>query len=159
MAVDMFLKLDGIPGESQDKTHKDWIDILSWSWNLSHPITGGLGSGSSSGKVDIGDLTVTKYVDKATGPLYQKLTQGTHIASGEVHIRKHGDKPMEYLKFKMTQVLVSSVSVGGSGSEKAMETVSLNLAKTEFDYFAQGATGNPEKAGHFGWDIKQNVPV
>ena len=28
MAVDMFLKIDGIPGESTDASHKDEIDIF-----------------------------------------------------------------------------------------------------------------------------------
>jgi type VI secretion system secreted protein Hcp len=35
MAVDFFLKLDGIPGESKDKAHKGEIDVLAWSWGMS----------------------------------------------------------------------------------------------------------------------------
>lgn len=159
MAVDMFLKLKGIDGESQDAAHTGWIDILSWSWNVSHPVTGALASGSSSGKVDVADLTVTKYCDKSTGPLLQHCAQAKHIPDGEFHVRKHGDKPMEYLKWKFEQILVSNFSTGGAGNEKAMETVSLNMSKCELDYFEQKPDGSPNKAGHFGWNIKKNIPV
>ena len=36
MALDMFLKLDGIAGESTNKGHKDEIEVLSFSWGVSN---------------------------------------------------------------------------------------------------------------------------
>jgi polygalacturonase len=37
MAFDAFLKIDGIPGESTDDKHKDWIEILSYSFDIDQP--------------------------------------------------------------------------------------------------------------------------
>ncbi|MBP5150000.1 type VI secretion system tube protein Hcp, partial [Pseudomonas protegens] len=35
MAVDIFIKIGDIKGESMDKAHKDEIDVLNWSWGMS----------------------------------------------------------------------------------------------------------------------------
>jgi len=66
MAVDMFLKLKDVPGESIDKQYKGCIDILSWSWGMSQAGTTHSGSGGGAGKVSVADLTITKYIDKSS---------------------------------------------------------------------------------------------
>ena len=37
--VDHFLKITGIPGESQDRTHNDEIEVMSWSWGLTNAVS------------------------------------------------------------------------------------------------------------------------
>ena len=69
MAVDIFLKLEGINGESEDAKHTKEIDILGWNWGMSNTGTAHLGGGAGTGKVNIHDLSVTKYVDLASTPL------------------------------------------------------------------------------------------
>ncbi len=49
MAVDMFLKIDGIPGESTDSKHKDWIEVLSYSFGASQPSAGAAWGSSWTG--------------------------------------------------------------------------------------------------------------
>ncbi|HYN78560.1 MAG TPA: type VI secretion system tube protein Hcp, partial [Lamprocystis sp. (in: g-proteobacteria)] len=66
MAVDMFLKLEGVTGESQDKTHTGEIDVLAWSWGLSQSGTFHTGGGGGAGKVNVQDLSFTKYIDKSS---------------------------------------------------------------------------------------------
>ena len=61
MAFDAFLKLDGIPGDSTDATHKGEIDVMSFSWGESQPIaTHGAGGGGGAGKVSFQDLHIGK---------------------------------------------------------------------------------------------------
>ena len=69
MAVDMFIKIDGIKGESKDKKHKDEIDVLAWSWGMSQSGTFHTGGGGGAGKVNVQDLSFTKWVDKASAAL------------------------------------------------------------------------------------------
>jgi type VI secretion system secreted protein Hcp len=47
MAVDMFLKLEdnNLKGESQDKVHKDEIDVLTWSWGMANSGSAHMGNG------------------------------------------------------------------------------------------------------------------
>jgi len=53
MAVDMFLKIDDIEGESVDDVHAGEIDILSWSWGMSQSGTTHTGPGGGAGKVNL----------------------------------------------------------------------------------------------------------
>ncbi len=142
MAVDMFLKIDTIEGESQDKTHKKAIDILAWSWGLSQSGTTHLGSGGGAGKVNIQDLSVTKYVDASSNALIMACCKGTHLAKVDLTVRKAGDNPLEYIKIYLQEVLVTAVSTGGSGGEDRLtENVTLNFAKVKFEYQPQDDKG------------------
>ena len=161
MAVDIFLLLDKIKGESVDDKHKGSIDILQWSWGMSQSGTTHLGPGGGSGKVNVNDMSVTKYVDMATHELLKSCATGTHIASGELIVRKAGAVPLEYLKIKMTDILISSYQTGGSGDgmDRVMETVTMNFAKYEVTYASQKNDGSKGPEGTAGFDIAKNVPV
>lgn len=157
MAVDMFLKLDGIKGESQDAKHAGEIHIESFSWGLSQTGVSGVGGGGGAGKVNVHDLSVTKYVDKASCDLMYSCASGKHIPSGLITVRKAGEKPLEYLKIKLTDILISSVQEAGHGGGDLMsETISLNFAKFQVDYQEQKPDGSGSPAGSMGWDVKAN---
>jgi type VI secretion system secreted protein Hcp len=154
----MFLELDGIKGESVDATHKEKIDILAWSWGLSQSGTFTSGSGGGAGKANFQDVSVTKYIDKASTDLMYHCASGKHIAKGQIIVRKAGEKPLEYLVIKFTDMMVSSVSTGGSGGEDRLtENISLNFAKVEVAYKIQDAKGAGKDGGQFTWDIAKNV--
>jgi len=159
MAMDVFLKLANIDGEAQDRKHQDEIDVLAWSWGMSQSGTTHMGGGSGGGKVSVMDLSVTKYVDKATPTLTQKCCDGTHINEGTLTIRKAGGKkPVEYVIIKLTDIIVTSVSTGGSGGEDRLtENVSLNFAKFEYKYTMQNADGSAGKEIPVTWDIAENA--
>lgn len=96
MAVDMFLKLTDIEGEAQDKTHEKEIDVLAWSWGMSQSGTFHAGGGGGSGKANFQDISITKYVDKASMTLMGKVATGEHIAEATLIVRKAGGKdPLE----------------------------------------------------------------
>lgn len=161
MAVDMFLKLDGIKGETRDKTHKDEIHIESFSFGMSQTGTMGTGGGGGAGKVQIHDVSISKFVDKASTPLMLHCANGKHIKDGLITVRKAGEHPLEYLKIKLNDILISSFqSAGNNGTDIVSENFSLNFAKIEVTYQEQADTGQP--AGGpviFGWDLKQNVKL
>jgi len=158
MAVDMFLLLDGIKGESADKNHKGEIDVLAWSWGLSNSGSFHHGEGGGSGKANFQDISVTKYVDKASADLLYSSASGKHIPKAKLTVRKAGENPLEYLTFELEHILVSSVSTGGSGGEDRLtENVSLNFAKIKMEYWTQGAKGAKGENGNFAWDIPANV--
>jgi type VI secretion system secreted protein Hcp len=161
MAVDIFLKLSGIKGESVDDKHSGSIDISQWSWGMSQSGTTHLGPGGGSGKVNVQDLTLTKYVDMATHDLLKVCASGKHIADGELIVRKAGATPLEYFKIEMTGIMISSYSTGGSGDgmDRVMETVTLNFAKYKVTYASQKADGSKGPEGTAGFDIAKNVPV
>src|SRR3954469_12515145 len=143
MAADMFLELEGVPGESKDDTHKTQIDVLAWSWGASQSGTGHTGGGSGAGKVSVQDLSITKYVDSASHLLLLNCCNGGHLKKGTLFVRKAGTTPLEYIKLKMENILVSHVSTGGSGGEDRLtENVTLNFSKFAFVYTPQKDDGS-----------------
>jgi type VI secretion system secreted protein Hcp len=155
----MFIKIDGIKGEAQDKAHVAEIDVLAWSWGGSQSGTAHVGGGQGSGKVNVQDLSFTKYVDSASCALFFKMCKGEHIKDASLVVRKAaGDKPLEYLKLKMEDIIVTNVSTGGSGGEDRLtENVSLNFSKFKMEYFVQDEKGVGKSAGEVGWDIAANT--
>src|SRR5271165_1803403 len=111
MAVDLFLKLDGVVGESRDKVHLKEMDVLAWSWGLSNSGSAHVGGGAGSGKVNVQDINVTKWVDASSPKLVLACCAGKHHDEATLVVRKAGgDSPVEYIKIKMQEVLISSVS-------------------------------------------------
>jgi type VI secretion system secreted protein Hcp len=140
MAVNMFLKIDDIKGESVDKTHKDWIDVMSWSWGMSHSGTTHADPGGGAGKVSVNDLSFTHFVDSASPNMIKMCCNGKQFKQADLVVRKAGGSQLEYLKIKFTDILVSSVRPEGSGGEdRISETVTLNFAEFEVQYTGQKA--------------------
>ena len=160
MAVDMFLKIDGIKGESVDDKHKDEIDVLSWNWGMSQSGSAHLGGGAGAGKVNVHDLSFTKHIDVSSPDLYLACCNGKHLKEAKLVVRKAGESPLEYLVITMTDVIISSASPGGSGGEDRLtENVSLNFAKVNVDYTAQDNKGGAAAKPKMGWDIAANKKI
>ena len=159
MAVDMFLKMAPVKGESRDKKHKEEIDVLAWSWGCSNSGSAHVGGGAGSGKVSVSDLTVTKYVDSASTDLLLACCNGTHFDEALLTVRKAGGKdPVEYIKITMNEVLITSVQSGGSESDDRLrENCSLNFAKVKVEYTGQDEKGAAGKTMTMEWDIAGNA--
>ena len=159
MAVDMFIKIDGIKGESKDSKHKGEIDVLAWSWGLSNSGTFHMGGGGGAGKANVQDLSFTHFVDTASPNLALACCNGKHFEEAVLTVRKAGEKPLDYLMLTMNDIIITSVSPGGaSGDELITENVTLNFAKYTLSYQPQDNKG--AKAGgavEIEYDIAKNV--
>jgi len=155
MAVDMFLKIDGINGEAKDKSHGKEIDVLAWTWGMGNHGSAHVLGGAGSGKVSVQDVQVTKYVDTASPKLMKACCSGAHYPTALLTVRKAGGTPVEYIKIKMEEVFITLVSTGGE--DRLTENVSLNFSKVNVDYTPQGDKGTAGTAIPFGWDIAANA--
>ncbi len=154
MAVDIFLEVEGIKGESKDSKHKDQIDVLSWSWGMSQSGTAHMGGGAGAGKVSVQDLNFTHYIDKSSPILMLHCCNGKHIKKAKLFVRKAGEKPLEYMTVEMEDLLVSHVSTGGShGEDRLTENVTLNFAKVKAEYQEQKPDGSGGPKTEMKWDI------
>jgi len=177
-SIDAFLKLDGIKGESQDKTHKGEIDLLSFSWSNKQTGTAPSGGGMGAGKVHFSDLKILKKTDASSPLLFQNCAAGKHIPSALLTVRKAGGSQLEYMKIKLTDLVVSSyhsygsgtegfaespgakvaAGLGGGASEIPLDEVSLNFSKIEFQYQPQGKDGAADGGANIQtWDVKGNT--
>ena len=159
MALDMFINMgDKIKGESRDKTHKEEIDVLAWSWGVSNSGSAHVGGGAGAGKANVQDLSFTKYIDKSSPDLLLASCIGKHYDTSTLVVRKAGTTPLEYLTITMTECLIASVSTGGSGGEDRLtENVTLNFAKVKVDYKEQTATGGVGATPTMTFNIAENA--
>lgn len=158
MSADMFLKIEGVTGEAVDHTHEGEIDVLAWSWGMSQSGSMHVGGGGGAGKVAVQDLSFTKYVDKSSPNLMNTCCTGKHYPSAKLTVRKAGDTPVEYLIITMTDVLITSISTGGSGGEDRLtENISLNFAKVQVEYTPQMKDGSAAATVETGFDIEKNT--
>jgi type VI secretion system secreted protein Hcp len=141
-ASDMFLKLSGIKGESQDAKHKDEIDVLSWAWGMSNG-TAKVRKGAVAPQC-IQDLELTKFVDASSPQLIMLGVLGQTAKEGTLTVRKSGDKQQEYLTFTMTDVMVTSYQTGGSAESNAplVDQVVLHFSSIVGEYRPQNADGS-----------------
>ena len=161
MAVDMFLEIKEIPGECAKAGHENQIDILSFSFGAvqSGSFARG-GTGGGAGKAEFQDISVVKEVCKGSPKLFQACACGTHFGTATLYVRKAGDKPLEYYKVEMSDVIVSSVQNSGSaGGDTVMESITFNTAKINFTYVEQDAKGGAGKTVTAGYDVRKGEKV
>ena len=160
--VDYFLKIDGVDGESTEDGHVGEIEILSWSWGETNDSARATGGGGGAGKVSLQDFHFSMEYEKASPKLMEALADGKHFPGAVLTLRSTPDhppapgsdevppsiKPVEYLKIKMTDILISSYQTGGSSGSDVVpvDQISLNFAKITFEYQPQnrdGTLGDP----------------
>jgi type VI secretion system secreted protein Hcp len=155
MAVDYFLKLDGIDGESADSNHKNQIQIMSWSWGGSQVSSVAGTGGSGAGKADLSDFSIMTYFDKATPKFFKNLGAGTHIKSGTMEAVKSGASGKPYLKVDFAELFVTSLQISGS-SEVPTVSLSLSYNQITIDYSVQDENGNLKSVGPVTYNTKEN---
>jgi type VI secretion system secreted protein Hcp len=157
MAQDIFLKLTGVEGESSDATHKNDIAVLNWNGGITQESTMHAGSGGGAGKATVHDLVFEHFIDRSSPNLSKYCLTGKPITEALLTVRKAGGSPLEYLKIKMTEVIVSSVHPSGSSSEERIrETVGLSFSKVTEEYVVQNAQGGSGGTVTATFDIKGN---
>ncbi|WP_407158082.1 Hcp family type VI secretion system effector [Bradyrhizobium sp. STM 3557] len=155
-ATNIYLKLDGLDGESMDEDHKDWIEVQSFAWGVSNPASFSIGQGGQSTQAHVAEITISKHLDKASVALFKASTTGKHIGSGTLSCMKlDGDSRVEYMKVDFTDLMVSSVQWSGSGSDQAVhEHVALAFAEFKQAYKLQQDAGSAGGNTDFGYNIQ-----
>ena len=155
--AEMFLKLDGVEGESLDQTHAREIEIQSWNWETTNQVRWDVNQGGQSTKVEVKEIHVDKICDKASVILYQNCVTGKHIPNAKITCRKNdGDQKVEYLIVDLRDVMVSKVEWKGDGSNQSLnETVKLSFAEFKLHYAVQQDQGTAGGATTFGFDIQR----
>ena len=167
-AADIFIKFDGVDGESINVHHKDQIEVMSWSWGVSQSGMGATGGGAGSGKVSLQDFHFTRYVDKASPALFLRCASGVHFPTVSLRFtRPEFTTGEDYYVITLHDVTVTSIQsdrpevvAGSTLSPVPTERVSLNFQKIEMEYrplVRDPATGAP--SGTLGPAVTASVEV
>ncbi|KGD72611.1 hypothetical protein HA49_18135 [Tatumella morbirosei] len=158
MAIAMFLKPEGVTGESKDAAHEGWIDILSFNWGANQPNNMSVGGGGGAGKVNYQDLHVHARIDKAMPTLMLYCSNGKHIPSVEFNVCKAGGTQMVYKKIVLSEVLVTSVQHTGNLDDDTVGIeYTFQASHVEGTYTQQNDDGTAGADTTFSWDIKKNA--
>jgi type VI secretion system secreted protein Hcp len=140
MPFSAFLKIDGIAGESTDKTHPGEIEISSFSWGVANTGSGS-SSGGGNGKAALQDFSFAMATSKASPNLMLACATGKHIPQAALTVRSMNG--FEFLKIKLADCLVSSYSLGGDNGPTSQDpnsphdSMSINFDKIDFLYTVQ----------------------
>ncbi len=141
-SVDMFLKIDGIAGESTARGHEKEIEVLSFSWGVA-PKTD-----KPNARTCVQDISFAKIVDSATPLLLTQAVVGTAVPRAVLTMRKSGGADQQdFMTLEMTQVMVVSVTEGGSAGQPTLaEQFALRFASMKVSFVPQkpdGSAGTP----------------
>ena len=154
MAYGIFIKMDGIMGESADAKHRGEIDVLSWSWGVTTSSSTHVGGAGVAGRAIPADLRFSHRIDLATPSLIKACASGRLIKEAVVSVQKAGAAPFEFLTIKLYDVTVKSVEPGVNTLENnATEIVGLSFSKMEFEYRQDVKPGATSKVL---WDVTSN---
>jgi type VI secretion system secreted protein Hcp len=150
-ATPVFLKLDGIPGESADPSHPGEIDVKSFAFGATNSSTGG-----GPGKVTFSSISFTKAYDKSSPLLLQHVATGQRIPQATFSFRRSGRNGDGFLVYKFQDLGVSEYQQGGdTGVSPLLEHVALDFAKVQVSYLP--VAGPPLVTA--GWDVRLNAPL
>lgn len=163
MAFNAFLKIDGIDGESGEKGHEKWIEVMTYEFGHSQQtvMTGGAGA-RTSGRADFKDFTVHKMIDKASPNLALYCANGKHIPKVQLEVNLASGEKTKYASVTLENVVVSSVNIKGEAKgdrPRPEETVTFSFGKINWEYVPVDNTGKKQPAVKQGWDLEQNVAV
>lgn len=165
MAFDAYLKIDGIPGESTDDKHKDWVEIASYVHQMEQPAsaTASTAGGATAERVQHGTFDIVHLLDKASPKLYEACCTGRHLKEVVVELCRAGGDKQKYMEIRLEQVVVSKVeSTGSSKGELGFpsERISFNYGKIKWTYTQQKRSdGQGGGQVNSGWDLTANKAV
>lgn len=157
MSSSIFLKVDGITGESTESAHIGWVDVENFSWGASQPHNIDFGGGAGAGKASFTNLSVHAHIDKATPAILRYCSNGKHISSVQLSMVKAGGSQIEYSRITLEDVLITSVLYNGSTSRSMVGmSYRFQAAKVTQQYWVQSNSGNQGAESAFSWNIKSN---
>jgi type VI secretion system secreted protein Hcp len=163
MAMDTFLFLDGVSGETTRAGYSGWIELDSFSFGASNPVSIGTGStGAGAGKVSLSSFNVMKRTDSSSPLLFQKCCTGQHYAKASVALNKAGgNSAVKYLVYDFKEMYCESIqwSGGAGGDDTPAEAISFAFASINVTYTPQLADGTAGSAVVAGWDVKAAAKI
>jgi len=160
MAIDVYLQIDGIKGESQDDKHKDWIECTSVAWGVSQPrsATASTGGGHTAERCEHQEIALTKLADLASPILLQTCSAGKTIPKAKLEFMRadgQGDR-IKYFEIELENVLIGGIKPSVAEGSIIAESVGLKFSKIKWKYTQQKVTGGAGGNTSGGWDLAAN---
>jgi type VI secretion system secreted protein Hcp len=154
-----YIKFDGVDGEAQDKDHKGWSDLGSFSQGISQPGSSATGATRRRGDVVLDDVTCTKELDKSSPKLAEAVCKGKVFPKVEIHVTASTTDAgrVTYYAYDLTNVMITSYNISGSGQSEdvPMEDFSLNFEEIKVTYTEADAGGQSKGNVEYSWKVEE----
>lgn len=160
MAIDVYLQIEGIKGESADADFKGWIECVSANWGMSQPksATASTGAGHSAERCEMTDISIIKVADVSSPQLMLSCASGRKIPRAKLNFMRadgSGERIL-YFEVELTTVIVGSVHPHIEPGNLLTEHVSLKFGKVIWKYAQQKIGGGSCGNSQGGWDLMGN---
>jgi type VI secretion system secreted protein Hcp len=155
-SADIFLAIDGIPGDSTDAQHKNQIAIESFAFLAKRPST------RTTGAVRFSGLRLDKVYDVSSPRLLSAATSGRHLKSATVTFSTgSGTSGTNVLTYRLSDVAVSSYAQGGANPDtkplgSLEEEIGLSPARVQVTEKTFGANGSSGPAVTSSWQVPKS---
>lgn len=160
MAIDVYLQLDGIKGESADDKHKDWIEVASVHWGVTQPrsATASTGGGHTAERAELKEVVFAKIADLSSPILAQTCAMGRTLPKAKLEFLRADAKGerVKYFEIELENVLIGGVSPSIEEGRILCEHVSLKYSKIKWKYTQQKIGGGAGGSTVGGWDLATN---
>ena len=148
-AYDAFLLLQGIPGESVDSRHSDWIDITSFQQGVAK---------SAGAPPRFPEMTFGKNLDKSSPLLSLRTANGQPIPRATLELTQAGDSRTRFYQVILSNCVVRATATGGStqGQDRPAEQVALAYDWISWTYTEFDSSGNRRGDIQTFWDVLRN---
>jgi type VI secretion system secreted protein Hcp len=154
-----YIKFDGVDGEAQDRDHRSWSDLISFSQSQLVPTNAA--TGRATGRVVFEDIVVTKELDKASPKLAEAVAKGKVFPTVVIHWARvvPGGTTQTYYSYELKNVQVTSYSIGGSAPSDSVptETLSLNFEEIKVTYTESSETGQAKGNVEYSWKVEEGA--
>ena len=139
-AIDAYLKLEGIQGESHDGAHQGWINVASYEWRTTSPRDAS--SGMATGRRQHKTIVIRRVIDSASPLLMQACASGKHFPIAVLEeVGSNGRKAVVTLHDVLVSSATAMADQGGSGR---MEAITLEYENSTIQY-ANSTEGNMQR--------------
>jgi type VI secretion system secreted protein Hcp len=160
MAIDVYLQIDGIKGESADSAHQGWIELTSANWGVTQPrsATVSTAGGHSAERCDHRTLSITKLADLSSPILMQACSMGKTIPKAKLEfMRADGDGArVKYYEVELENVMIASVDQTAHEGTVLHDSIGLRFSKVKWKYTQQKVSGGAGGSTVGGWDLAAN---
>lgn len=160
MAVDIYLFIEGIKGESTDSAHAGWIEVSSAQCGVTQPTSTTISSsgGHTAERCEHRTLSLSKLADLSSPVLMQMASMGKTLSKAKLEFMRADSSGtrIKYYSVDLENVMIANMEQMISAGDILHDHIGLRFSKIKWSYIQQKIGGGAAGSSAGGWDLACN---